>query len=105
MFFNMPEFVFIDLETTGLDDKKEKIIEVGAIRVDANLNKIAEYHTLVNPHKKIPYDVTILTHGLDDEMVKDAPTIDKVEADIVAFIGDCPLIAHNAGFEKAFLSA
>ena len=105
MFFNMPEFVFIDLETTGLDDKKEKIIEVGAIRVDANLNKLAEYHTLVNPHKKIPYDVTILTHGLDDEMVKDAPTIDKVEADIVAFIGDCPLIAHNAGFEKAFLSA
>lgn len=101
----MSEFIFIDLETTGLDEKKEKIIEIGAIKVDENLKKIAEYQTLVNPLKHIPYDVTILTHGLDDEMVKNAPTIDKVEADLLAFIGDTPLIAHNANFEKAFLGA
>jgi DNA polymerase III epsilon subunit family exonuclease len=91
----MSEFIFIDLETTGLDDKKEKIIEIGAVKVDSQLNKIGEYHTLVNP----------LKHGLDDEMVKNAPTIDKVEADLLAFIGDRPLIAHNSNFEKAFLTS
>ncbi len=101
----MSEFVFIDLETTGLDNKKEKIIEIGAIKVDMQLNKLGEYQTLVNPLKHIPYDVTILTHGLDDGMVKNAPTIDEVEAALLEFIGDRPLIAHNAAFEKAFLTS
>ena len=97
------EFIFIDLETTGLDEKKDQIIEIGAVKVNAQLKELSRFHTLVKPTIPIPYAVTILTHGLDNELVKDAPSISQVKKDLLNFIGDAPLIAHNSNFESAFL--
>jgi DNA polymerase III epsilon subunit family exonuclease len=99
------EYIFIDLETTGLSDKADKIIEIGAFRVNAKLEIIDTYHSLVNPGISVPYQISILTHGLDDEMLKDAPSILLVKDDFLSFIGDAPLVAHNAGFEEGFLKA
>jgi DNA polymerase-3 subunit alpha (Gram-positive type) len=99
------EYIFIDLETTGLSDKADKIIEIGAFRVNAKLEIIDTYHSLVNPGISVPYQISILTHGLDDEMLKDAPSILLVKDDFLSFIGDAPLVAHNAGFEESFLKA
>ncbi|MEI6092531.1 MAG: exonuclease domain-containing protein [bacterium] len=99
------QYIFIDLETTGLSEKKDKIIEIGAVKVNDKLEPISEFRTLVNPGINIPYAISILTHGLDNEMVKDAPSIDDVREKLLEFIGDYPLIAHNSAFEEAFLKS
>lgn len=99
------DYIFIDLETTGLSEKKDKIIEIGAIKVNDKLEPVEEFRTLVNPGMNIPYAITILTHGLDNELVKDAPSIEDVREKFLEFIGDIPLIAHNSAFEESFLKA
>lgn len=96
-------YVFIDLETTGLDDKNDRIIEIGAVKTDAKLKEVARFQTLVNPEKLIPYQVTVLTRGLDNDLVKDAPKIDDVKQKFLDFIGDLPIVAHNSDFERGFL--
>jgi ATP-dependent DNA helicase DinG len=99
------EYIFLDLETTGLSEKKDRIIEIGAVKVNDQLEVVDKYHTLVKPGISIPYAITILTHGLSDEMVKDAPSIDEVRKDLLKFIGDSPIVAHNAAFEESFLKS
>jgi len=99
------QYVFIDLETTGLSEKTDKIIEIGAVKTNSKLEVIDQFHTLVKPGKSIPYMITILTHGLSDEMVKDAPSIDDVRPALLKFIGDLPLVAHNSAFEESFLKS
>jgi DNA polymerase-3 subunit alpha (Gram-positive type) len=91
----------LDLETTGLSYRTEKITEVGIIKYK-NGKEIEEFECFVNPEKPIPPAVVEVTH-ITDEMVKDAETIDKVIPKIIEFIGDSVLVAHNADFDMGFL--
>ncbi len=95
-------FVGIDLETTGLEMHQDRIIEIGAVRVtDGKID--GRFEALVNPGIPIPTDVVFLT-GITNEDVADAPGIDDVLPSLIEFVGDAPLVAHNAPFDLGFLA-
>lgn len=94
-------YVAVDIETTGLDPSWDEIIEIGAIRV---INGIAaeEFQSLVRPSSPIAAFITGLT-GITNEMLADAPGITAVLPGFLEFIGDQPIIAHNANFDINFI--
>ena len=94
-------YVVFDLETTGFSAIKDKIIEIGAVKV-VNGEIVDSYSTFVNPERPIPFEITQLT-SISDDMVLDAPTIETVLPDFLNFIGDAVLVAHNAGFDVGFI--
>ena len=97
----MPTLVALDLETTGLDSKKDGITEIGAVRF--NERRIEEeFQILINPGRHIPDFISQLT-GITNEMVRNAPNIHDVLADFEAFVGDAPIIGHNVRFDLGFL--
>ncbi len=94
-------YVVFDLETTGFSPVKDKIIEIGAMKVEKG--KITEkFSSFVNPKVPIPFQITQLT-SITDEMVLEAPDIETVLPDFLAFIGDAALVAHNASFDVGFI--
>jgi DNA polymerase-3 subunit alpha (Gram-positive type) len=97
------EFVVFDLETTGAKAPPCRITEVGAYRV-RNGEVTEEFQTLVNPETPIPWFITNLT-GITDEMVADAPKFADIAHDLLNFIGDSILVAHNSGFDMGFLNS
>ncbi len=94
-------FVVFDTETTGLSPGKDRIVEIGAIKI-RNGTIIEERDWLINPGQPIPARVTKI-HGITDEMVKDKPSFAAVYPDFQAFVGDAILIAHNARFDVAMV--
>ena len=95
------DYVIVDIETTGLSRHFHKITEIAAVKVRGD-NVIDTFSTLVNPKCHIPSFITRLT-GIDNEMVKDAPSIRKVLPDFLDFLGDSVFVAHNATFDYNFL--
>ena len=94
-------YVVFDLETTGLSPIKDKIIEIGALKVKAG-EVVDHFSTFVNPQRPIPYEVTRITK-ITDEMVMDSPPIEEVLPPFLEFIEDSVLVAHNANFDVRFL--
>ena len=94
-------YCVLDLETTGLSFRTEKITEIGIMKVK-NHKVIEEFSTFVNPEKPIPQRVVEVTN-ITDDMVKDAPTIEEVLPKVLEFVGDSVLVAHNADFDIGFL--
>lgn len=92
--------ISIDLETTGLSPLVDRIIEVGAMKIGPTGTTI--FQTLINPEIPIPPH-TIAIHNITDEMVKDAPVLLDVLQHLKDFIGDMPVIAHNAKFDMGFI--
>ena len=86
-------YVAIDLETTGIGAKRERITEIGMVKVE-NGAVTDTYHTLVNPGRPIPEHITELT-GIDDDMVKDAPTLEQKLPAFLDFIRGYKLVGHN----------
>lgn len=100
--FTDGEYVVFDLETTGLSQQNCEIIEIGAVKVK-NKQITERYGTFVKPAAgKIPENITELT-GITDEMVADAPGLDEIFDVFMEFVGDLPLVAHNADFDIGFL--
>lgn len=95
-------YTVFDIETTGLDFLHHKITEIGAAKIK-NGEIIEEFETFVNPQRPIPKEVVELTN-ITDDMVKEAPTIDKVLPEFLKFIGDSVLVAHNSNFDISFIS-
>ncbi len=94
-------YVVFDLETTGFSPVNNRIIEIGAVRVENG--KITEkFSTFVNPQVPIPYRIEELT-GINDNMVLDAPVIEKVLPEFMEFCRDAALVAHNASFDVSFV--
>ena len=91
----------IDIETTGLSKSRHSITEIAAVRLRGG-KVVASFQTLVNPNMHIPSFITRLT-GIDNEMVKDAPTIDAVLPSFLTFLGEDVFVAHNASFDFGFL--
>jgi len=95
------EFVVIDFETTGLNNTGDKIIEIGALKYkDGQI--INQYSTLVNPEIHIPDRIWNLTF-ISDEDVKDKPKISECIGELIDFIGNLPIVAHNVDFDIGFL--
>src|SRR5512135_1337369 len=97
----MESFVALDVETTGLDSSRDSIIEIAAVKFNGNRIE-DQWESLVNPNRHIPEFITTLT-GIDDAMVRPAPRLREVAQDFEAFVGDCPIIAHNVRFDLGFL--
>jgi DNA polymerase-3 subunit epsilon/ATP-dependent DNA helicase DinG len=97
------EWVAFDLETTGLDARVEAITEIAAVRYQGD-RELATFHTLVNPRRNVPEQVTIIT-GITNEMVARAPTIDSVLPQFLDFVGTSPVVAHSADFDVSFVRA
>lgn len=95
-------FVVFDLETTGAKAPPCRITEIGAYRVKNGV-VMDKFHTLINPETTIPPFIVSLT-GITDEMVRDAPKFREVADDLLDFIGDSVLVAHNARFDIGFLN-
>ena len=94
--------IVLDTETTGLDYTKEKIIEFAAVRLENGKVK-ATYQTLINPEQHIRKS-SIAIHGITQDMVADAPTESEVLGEILEFIGNAPIVAHNAIFDYSFIN-
>lgn len=95
-------YVIFDLETTGLSTAEDSVVEISAIKVKDGV-AVEEFSTLVNPGKHIPYNVSCV-HGITDDMVQDAPCMEKALGDFIGFIGDMVLVGHNIKrFDMGFI--
>jgi DNA polymerase III epsilon subunit-like protein len=100
----MKHLLFLDIETTGLNPERAELIELSAIRVSADFTEeLATFDELVKPLEEIPPFITRLT-GISNEMVSDAPSIEKVHEDFKEFLRPSDVICgHNIQFDIGFL--
>lgn len=94
-------FVAIDVETTGLSPVANELIEVSAIKYEGT-KKIDTFTTLIKPKVRIPYYITNIT-GITNKMVQSSPSVKEVMPKLIEFIGDNPIVAHNANFDYKFI--
>ena len=99
--FNLTEYIAFDLETTGLNPSDSFIIEFGGVRF-VNGQPQDRLSILIQPPIPIPQNITELT-GIDNQAVADAPALEDVAQEIINFLGDLPLVAHNINFDAPFL--
>lgn len=95
------DFTVVDLETTGLNATRDRIIEIGALKI-RNGEVADSFSQLVNPERMISSVITEVT-GIDDDMVRDADTIQCVLPKFLEFAGDDVLLGHNLQFDYSFL--
>ncbi len=95
------EFIVIDIETTGLSFKNDRITEIGAVKIK-NGNIVDSINWLINPQMEIPQKIQDLT-GITNEMVKDAPKLNSIIEEIKLYFGEYPIVAHNAVFDYTFM--
>ena len=100
----MQREVVLDTETTGLDPREgHRIVEIGAVEL---VNKVATgrtYHQFINPERAMPEDAFKI-HGIGDDQLVDKPVFAAIAEPFLAFIGDDPLVIHNATFDLRFLN-
>ena len=95
------DMVVVDIETTGLHPVFDEIVEIAAIKI-RNFVVKDTFHSLIKPDKNIPEDV-IEIHGITNEMCENAPSAGEVLRKFVEFVGNSPVIAHNAQFDISFI--
>src|SRR5690606_20107363 len=100
----MREIIF-DTETTGLDPAKgDRMVEIGCIEM---VNRVATgrtFHAYFNPDIPMPAEAEAV-HGLSDSFLADKPRFHEKAGELLEFLGEAPLVAHNAGFDFTFLNA
>jgi DNA polymerase-3 subunit alpha (Gram-positive type) len=96
-------FVVFDIETTGFSSEQDRIIEIGAVKIE-NGQVIDRFNELINPKISIPYKITELT-SISNDMVKDRKTIEDVLPRFLDFVGDSVVVAHNAEFDTGFIKS
>lgn len=94
-------FVVFDIETTGFSPVANRIIEIGAVKVDKG-QVVDRFSVFVNPEVPIPFEIEKLT-GINDSMVMEAETIETILPQFLDFVGDAVLVAHNANFDVSFI--
>ncbi|MDR0374312.1 MAG: 3'-5' exonuclease [Treponema sp.] len=102
-FFNEGgRFVAFDLETTGLDTKNDRIVEIGAVKFNKD-GVISRFSVLINPGVPMPFGASAV-NNITDDMLKDKPPLDAVFPDFLRFINNAIVIAHNAPFDCGFIN-
>lgn len=97
----LQNYICLDLETTGLNPKMDKITEIGAVKVKEG-KVVDTFSTLINPGRTLSERIVELTK-ITDEMLKPAPTIDKIIPDFLAFSEELPLLGHGILFDYSFM--
>lgn len=97
--------IVVDTETTGLDPTQgHRMIEVGCIELVNRIPSGNTFHRYINPERDVPADAYKI-HGLDNAFLQDKPIFATVVDELLNFLGNDPIVAHNAGFDFAFLNA
>jgi len=97
--------IVLDTETTGLDPVQgHRMVELGCIELLNRIPTGASFHAYLNPERDMPAEAEAI-HGLTADFLKDKPRFAEVVDEFLAFIGDAPLVIHNAGFDHNFLCA
>ncbi len=97
--------IVLDTETTGLDPGQgHRLVELGCIELLNRIPTGATFHAYVNPERDMPTEA-FNVHGLSEEFLRDKPLFGDIVDDFLEFIGDDPLVIHNAGFDHGFLCA
>jgi len=99
--FEEAEYCVFDFETTGMSGRKDKVIEIGMVKI-LNGKVVDTFSSFINPGRPIPYFITQMT-GITNADVEDAPFFDEVYHRMKEFISDAVLIAHNLSFDHSFL--
>jgi len=98
----MREIIF-DTETTGLDPRTgDRMVEIGCVEMVNRMPTGRTFHAYFNPERAMPAEAEAV-HGLSDTFLADKPRFAERVADLLEFLGDCPLVAHNASFDFGFL--
>lgn len=102
---NIPDTcVVLDTETTGFEtDDGHRLVEIGAIKMIDGLPSKETFHVYINPERTVP-EAAAEVHGLTLDRLKDEPKFKEIAKDFLAFIGDLPLVAHNAKFDMKFIN-
>src|SRR3954465_4777799 len=100
----MREIIF-DTETTGLDPYQgDRLVEIGCVELVNGFPSGKTFHAYINPERDVP-DQAFAVHGLSGEFLKDKPCFADICEEFLAFVGDAPLVAHNAMFDLGFINA
>ena len=96
--------IVLDTETTGLDPLRgDRLVEIGCVEMFNHMPTGQTYHVYINPERAMPQEA-FAVHGLSREFLSDKPRFAAVAEDFIAFIGDAPLIIHNASFDIGFIN-
>ncbi|WP_342394975.1 DNA polymerase III subunit epsilon [Rhodoblastus sp.] len=97
--------IVIDTETTGLEaNAGDRIVEIAALELINGIKSKNTFHYYINPEREIP-DSAFRVHGISNEMVSDKPKFLDVVDEFISFIGNDPIVAHNAEFDLGFINA
>jgi DNA polymerase-3 subunit epsilon len=97
--------IVLDTETTGFKaNEGDRLVEIGCIELVNHIPTGRHYHVYINPERAMPEEA-FKVHGLSDEFLKDKPLFAAVAQDFCDFIGEDPLVIHNAQFDLSFLNA
>ena len=97
--------IALDTETTGLDPYSgHRIVEIGAVEMVNHVRTGSHFHTYLNPERDMPREAEQI-HGLSADFLRDKPLFRTVAGALLEFLGDAPLVIHNAGFDMKFLNA
>ena len=98
--------IILDTETTGLDAKSgDRLVELGCVEIVNRIPTGREFHHFVNPQDRDVHPDAERIHGLSNAFLKDKPLFAAIAEEFLAFIGDAPLVIHNASFDAGFLNA
>ena len=98
--------IVLDTETTGLDHRKgDRIIEIGCIELLNRIPTNVTFHQYIHPEDRDVHPEAQAVHGISMDMLRDKPKFSQIAADFIKFIGDSPLVIHNATFDIGFINA
>ena len=100
----MREIIF-DTETTGLDNKLDRVIEIGGVELENHFPTGRTLHLYINPGDRKVHPDALAIHGITDESLQDKPPFAEVARQILDFFGDARWVAHNANFDMGFMNA
>jgi len=97
--------IVLDTETTGLDPAQgDRLIEIGCIELINRIPTGREFHSFLNPEPRQVHPQAEAIHGISTAFLRDKPTFDAITESFLSFIGDAPLVIHNAAFDVGFLN-
>ncbi|HYG84700.1 MAG TPA: DNA polymerase III subunit epsilon [Azospirillum sp.] len=97
--------IVLDTETTGFKPEEgHRLVEIGCVELINHVATGGKFHVYINPMRPVPPEASAV-HGLTDEFLADKPLFTEIVGEFLEFIGDSPLVIHNAAFDMAFLNA